>query len=226
MALLCMSLYSCHSQQNAGLLSAISFSDKIQASSEKYIIDVRTPEEYSGGHVEEALLINIHDASFEDKISAVDKEKPCFVYCLSGGRSAKAAQYMREAGFKEVYELEGGILSWRNKGLPLTKPSSLLKDEISEEDYAKTVNRQGKVLVDFYAPWCAPCKKMEPLLQEVAKQLPEGSTIVRVDIDKNKELATKLGITEIPLFKLYLNGEEISTHQGLMEKDQLLKLLM
>ncbi len=72
------------------------------------LIDVRTPEEYSLGHLVEATNINWYNADFKDKIGELDRSKTVYVYCKAGGRSAKAAAVFRELGFKNVVNLEGG----------------------------------------------------------------------------------------------------------------------
>lgn len=72
------------------------------------LLDVRTPEEFGFGHLEGAMNINWYDADFKDKVAALDRLKTVYVYCKAGGRSAKAADVMREMGFKKVVNLEGG----------------------------------------------------------------------------------------------------------------------
>ena len=85
------------------------------------LIDVRTQEEYNEGHIEGALNINFYDDNFEELVEQVDKSKPVAVYCGKGGRSAKCASYMKNAGFTKIYDLNGGITEWKFKGKELTK---------------------------------------------------------------------------------------------------------
>ena len=72
------------------------------------LIDVRTPEEYSLGHLDKAVNINWYDIDFKEKIAELDRTKTVYVYCKAGGRSAKAAAVFRELGFDDVVNLEGG----------------------------------------------------------------------------------------------------------------------
>lgn len=72
------------------------------------LVDVRTPEEYAAGHLDNALNINWYDADFADQIGKIDKDNTIYVYCKKGGRSAKAAQMLDSLGFKAVVDLEGG----------------------------------------------------------------------------------------------------------------------
>ena len=83
------------------------------------LIDVRTQEEYNEGHIEGALNINFYDDNFEELVDQVDKSKPVAVYCGKGGRSAKCASYMKNAGFTKIYDLNGGITEWKFKGKEL-----------------------------------------------------------------------------------------------------------
>jgi len=85
------------------------------------LIDVRTPEEYAAGHLENAVNINLYDDDFKSQLEAIDKSKAVAVYCKVGGRSAKAADIIKEIGFTEVYDLEGGILNWEEKGMKTVK---------------------------------------------------------------------------------------------------------
>jgi len=79
---------------------------------EGQIVDVRTPEEWLSGIISGAIKINFYAKDFQDQITKLDKEKPVFVYCKIGGRSAQAAKQMQDAGFKQVYNLLGGITAW------------------------------------------------------------------------------------------------------------------
>ncbi len=80
------------------------------------LIDVRTPKEYALGHIEGATNIDFNDDDFETLIKKIDKTKPIAVYCGSGGRSRRCANYMKEAGFKKIYDVDGGITEWKFKG--------------------------------------------------------------------------------------------------------------
>ena len=85
------------------------------------IIDVRTPEEFAEGHVEDAIIIDFYSESFADELNALDKNKTYLIYCRSGGRSGKALKIMEELGFTKVYNMSGGIVDWKAEGLPTTK---------------------------------------------------------------------------------------------------------
>ena len=86
------------------------------------LIDVRTPEEYKTECITGAVNINVQADDFKTRISNLDKNKECFLYCGIGKRSAIAMGIMMEAGFKTVYDLEGGITEWKKQGFPVTKP--------------------------------------------------------------------------------------------------------
>ncbi|MCO6491883.1 MAG: rhodanese-like domain-containing protein [Phaeodactylibacter sp.] len=80
----------------------------------RQLIDVRTPEEFGEGHIEGAVNINFYDDAFIQQLEQqLDKDKPVMLYCRSGRRSANAAKQMQALGFKEVYDLKGGFLDWK-----------------------------------------------------------------------------------------------------------------
>ena len=84
------------------------------------IIDVRTPEEFVDGHLEDAINLNINSENFLDELKKLDKDKTYLIYCRSGSRSAQAVAVMEELGYKEVYDM-GGIMDWTAEGFPIVK---------------------------------------------------------------------------------------------------------
>lgn len=89
--------------------------EQIILQDEVTIIDVRTPAEYRSGHLKNAQNINIQSSDFKAKMEYFDKEKPIYIYCRSGARSANAGKILEEMGFTEIYDLKGGILSWEGE---------------------------------------------------------------------------------------------------------------
>ena len=85
------------------------------------IIDVRTPEEFAGEHIENAINIDFRSESFRDELNKLDKNKTYLVYCRSGARSGNALDIMAELNFREAYNVSGGIIAWKAEGLPITK---------------------------------------------------------------------------------------------------------
>jgi rhodanese-related sulfurtransferase len=89
--------------------------DKVNA----IILDVRTEKEYNNGHLENAILINIHAPDFSKKIKDLSKDETYYVYCRSGGRSKSAVRMMRKEGLSKAYNIKGGILQLTRKGIKL-----------------------------------------------------------------------------------------------------------
>lgn len=94
------------------------FSKKITESG-VVILDVRTSEEFMTGHIEGAQNIDFQSGSFESQIASLDKNATYAVYCRSGNRSGQASAIMHDAGFHNVYNLNGGIIDWTNAGMML-----------------------------------------------------------------------------------------------------------
>jgi phage shock protein E len=84
-------------------------------------LDVRTPNEFAEGYIEGARLIDFQSGNFENEIALLDKNAIYAVYCRSGNRSGQAVKVMHDAGFHNVYNLDGGVIDWANAGLPLVK---------------------------------------------------------------------------------------------------------
>jgi len=85
------------------------------------IIDVRTPEEYAGGHIEKAINLDYYSETFADELDQLDKEKTYLIYSRTDQRSGEALDMMAELGFREVYNMLGGIERWEEMKLPTVK---------------------------------------------------------------------------------------------------------
>lgn len=84
-------------------------------------LDVRTPQEYEEGHIENAEFLNVKSKDFEDELKKLDKDKHYLVYCKTGRRGKKAAELMKKQGFKNLYNIIGGFDKWKSKRLPFEK---------------------------------------------------------------------------------------------------------
>lgn len=98
-----------------------SFEKKLNESKEPILVDVRTSGEYAQGHLANAVLIDIYSSDFKSRVSKLDKSKPVFVYCKAGSRSSSAVDVFTDLGFKEIYDLSGGINAWQRANKPITK---------------------------------------------------------------------------------------------------------
>ena len=92
------------------------FEEALKQLLDPQLIDVRTLQEYTEGHLSGATLMDIKDITFATLIQRLDKTRPVFVYCRSGKRSLDAAKILNKNKFKTVYNLEGGIISWKEQG--------------------------------------------------------------------------------------------------------------
>jgi len=111
-------LAGCSSSSSTNELSVSEFSNKV-AEAGVITLDVRTPGEFNEGHIEGALLVDFQSGNFENEIASLDKSKTYAVYCRSGNRSGQAVKVMSEAGFTNIYNLNGGVIDWANAGKTL-----------------------------------------------------------------------------------------------------------
>jgi thioredoxin 1 len=88
---------------------------------------------------------------------------------------------------------------------------------------ADVLDSKEPVFVDFYAPWCGPCKKMDPVIEELSKQFNGKVKFVKIDVDDNGKLAEQLNIESIPTFITYKKGKPVDRTAGLSEKADLSK---
>ena len=111
-------LAGCSSSSGAVDLGVSEFATKV-AEAGVITLDVRTPGEYMGGFIQGAQNIDFQSGNFENEIASLDKNATYAVYCRSGNRSGQAVKVMHDAGFHNVYNLNGGVIDWANAGLPL-----------------------------------------------------------------------------------------------------------
>lgn len=125
--LICLlfSLTSCNSQEkksNNYINVSVEEFQQLITKKNSQLLDVRTPSEYKEGHIKKAKLINFFDKDFFEQVTKeFDKNQPIYLYCRSGGRSAKAARIFKSEGFKKVYNLLGGLNAWKGKNLKIEK---------------------------------------------------------------------------------------------------------
>ena len=194
---------SCSSGQTNGVktnLTATEFANKINESVTATIIDVRTPDEFSKGHLVNASNFDWNGNDFEKQIAPLDKSKTVFVYCLSGGRS------------ENLPETSGSGES--NKSTGMTK-----------QEFDELLNVEKLVLIDFYADWCAPCIKMKPYLEEISKDMADKVVVIRINADDNQALCKELKIDALPVLHLYKNKSLTWTNSGFIDKSEVIKML-
>ena len=96
---------------------------------------------------------------------------------------------------------------------------------ITKENFEeKVLNAKGKVLLDFWATWCGPCRMVAPIVEEIASETPD-LTVGKIDVDTEMELAVQFGIVSIPTLVVMENGQMVNKAVGYAPKAELLKLL-
>ncbi len=211
-------LFSCTAQTKKSL-TAEEFEQSITRDSVQ-VLDVRTPGEYASGHIKNTLLANWNDKEeFNRRIAFINKEKPVYVYCLGGGRSAAAAAKMRDMGFKKVYELQGGINAW--KAADKSLEGAVAGKQMSMDEFNGAISSSKTVLVDFGAEWCPPCKTMEPVLEQLQKNNPGKFTLVKVDGGRDELILQQYKVTALPVFILFKDGKPVWRKDGVADEKEI-----
>jgi len=91
--------------------------------------------------------------------------------------------------------------------------------------FGNLIKSNPLVLVDFHATWCGPCKTLAPILKNVAKQMGDQIRILKIDVDKNSGLATKLNVRGVPTMILYQNGNQVWRQSGVVPESELIRLI-
>ena len=91
--------------------------------------------------------------------------------------------------------------------------------------FHELINKNKPVLIDFYAEWCGPCKLMSPVLREVKDELGEAVSVIKIDVDRNREISRKFSIKGVPTFMIFKNGRQIWRQSGIVSKEELISKL-
>lgn len=215
---------SCHGQSSKAIqtVDVKTYAEKLKATENPQLLDVRTPEEFSTGHIDKAVNVNWNGDNFVGGASNYDKSKPIFVYCKAGGRSAQAADKLAELGFKEIYNLDGGIMKWNaNQN---AKPSSKIIG-MCDQEYGELIKSSDRVMIDFNARWCEPCQKMKPYITRLETEMKDKIIIVSLDADENKTIVEQLKLEGLPTIIVYEKGKEVWRNVGYITEEDLRKHL-
>lgn len=228
----CM-LFSCMhtNSQIIENIDALRFKEEIKKL-EGLVIDVRTPEEFHSGYIQEATNIDFYANDFDHKLNIISKDIPVYVYCRSGGRSYATAKKMEKLGFTKVYNLVGGIGSWDSAGYKIKTFTS--NDELYKGgqgaiepiftalEIDSILTHNEIVLLAFMTKWCVPCKKMRPILEDMQTEK-SNIKIVFIDADVNKELFNTYNANGLPTLIVFSYRKLVYSHVGVISKKELEK---
>lgn len=91
--------------------------------------------------------------------------------------------------------------------------------QLSQDDFEKTISSDAPVLVDFWAPWCGPCRMMAPVIDELADEFSQNAKICKLNVDDNTEIASRYKVMSIPTVLIFKGGAEVSRDVGVKNKD-------
>jgi thioredoxin 1 len=95
-----------------------------------------------------------------------------------------------------------------------------------ESTFYDIINIEKPVLVDFYATWCGPCKMLAPVLKQVKEELGDKIKIIKIDTDKNQDLAIKYQVRGVPTMILFQNGKQLWRQSGVLSKEQIMEVII
>ncbi|MDR1950966.1 MAG: hypothetical protein LBP96_01905 [Bacteroidales bacterium] len=220
-----ISLFLCaFSQTQIRVVSHEEFEELMIITEREQLIDIRTPEEFEKSRIRGARNMDVRNSNFRKEIEELDKKKPVLVYCFVELRSRSSEKYFEDAEFETVYMLGGGLNAWSKAGKPVEIDLSGV-GELSIKDYDSLVSKKGYVLVNFFAQWCAPCRKMSPILDELTKTYPDEFKLVTLDFDQNRLLANEKNIKSLPCIIIFKNGEKIWETFDETSREELVKVL-
>ncbi len=217
---------SCAEKTGVKQVSPLEFNELIKKSG-GVLLDVRTQMEFKNGHIENSGQLNYYAFDFKKKLLLLPQNEPIYLYCNTGYRSDRAARYLVENGYQNVYNLEHGIMDWELKDLPVVispdaKPDT--DNKMNVADYENLLQTQNPVFIDFYAPWCGPCRRMMPMIDSLKVEYHEQIEVVKINVDASKKLAKELGLKGVPYLAFYKNGKLVYSKNGMVSRKEITDL--
>jgi len=116
-------------------------------------------------------------------------------------------------------------MRWRAANLPETTDITTTSSGLTKQQFDNLLVTDKLVLIDYYADWCAPCKKMKPYLDEISRDMADKVVVVRINADESRALCKELKIEAIPVLQIYKNKTLIWANTGFIEKEAVVKQL-
>ena len=189
------------------------------------LLDVRTKSEFNAEHIENSGQLNYYSTGFKRKLELLPDDQPILLYCNTGYRSRKAGEYLVKNGYRQVYNLEHGIMEWNLEELPVIEgdKSQLGKENmVSLDQYTQMINSESLVFIDFYAQWCGPCRQMMPMIDSLKTEYHGRVNIEKVNADISKKLVKELALIGVPHFVLYKDNQLLYEKNGLVSREELI----
>jgi rhodanese-related sulfurtransferase len=219
---------ACEAQNSEVIhVSSAEFNDLISGN-DGVLLDVRTIPEFFGGHIPNSEQMNYYAKDFKQSLLMLPKDKPIYIYCNTGYRSRKAANTLVENGYTEVYNLRRGIMEWNLLDLPVVSDPSagvVQENRMDVPEFQALLQSDKPVLIDFYAPWCAPCRQMMPMVDSLGIEFQNSLQLVKINADASKELMRQIRLGTVPYFALIYRGEVLFSHEGMITRQQLEEVL-
>jgi thioredoxin 1 len=103
---------------------------------------------------------------------------------------------------------------------------TIIKKENMNDSFQNLINSDKPVLIDFYATWCGPCQMLGPILKEVKENLGERVSIIKIDVDKNQEIASVYQVRGVPTMILFQKGKQLWRQSGVLSKEEIIQTII
>ena len=216
--------FTVQSQNNVTLQISSQKFKQLISNGEGVLLDVRTEREFKNGHIENSGQLNFYARDFRQRLLLLPKDQPVYLYCNTGWRSNIAASFLIRNGYTQVYNLEHGIMEWEQADFPVTiDPNAQPEtdDRFLTSEFNALIHQDELVFIDFYAPWCGPCRQMMPIIDSLTTEYKGRVNIVKINADASKRLMRDIQLVSVPYLVLYHQGEILFEHKGMIGRQEL-----
>lgn len=191
------------------------------------LLDLQSDHNFKRGRIKKFTNIPFESESFESKLlEKVKLYDNILFYCTNQEENQLAFQFLKEIGYQKVKFLKGGFETWQSNSKPYASNLRSIKPytNLSYQNLQAILVQNEFTLVDFYADWCKPCKKMNPILKEIAEN-DKSIKILKVNSDEAGSLVNHYGIEEIPTYIFFHNKNQVWRYSGEISKNELVAKL-
>lgn len=199
-------------QNNAPVTLEV-FAAQLKQQSTPQLVDVRSAGEFAINHIPGAINTDFSKPEGKQQLLQLHAAQPVFLYAINNNRTQQAAQLLQQAGFTQIFQLQGGIANWIGSGKPYY---SSVPNQLSKAAYQQALQGDTAVLVAFTSRYCGACKQLAPMADSIVRASGPRVKLFKIDINDNAALVQQLHLVHaVPTLVLYRQQQIVWQKTGI-----------